>query len=480
MKSVASQGRRTMAAVLPFPVARVRTMRPVWVPRQFSWTWLGLLFPFLVSSTWHWAIPIAAWVGATLFLRFLHTQPVRPGLVAGAVLWMAALDFAWRPFVALSGLTFHSLALLFGLVGFLPFALDRLLARQLHGFRSTLLLPTAWVAAELLIVRGSPFGTYGSVANTQVAQQYLLQLASLTGMAGITFLIGWVAAVANRVWEGGLGEEDGPSLRGGALVGGALCIALFVWSPVRLQTGGRGTAVRVAGVGVTPRDSAVALLARQADAGARILVTSAFNGFADAADMTGFVGRLKALARNRQAYLFTALRTPDQRLLQVALDTTGAVRWTVDGSAAPSGSIRWIDTPYGRVAVAFDAAMGFPQTLRQAGRDQVDLLLVPAGADEPEPLSTAVATARAVENGFALVRETREGTSVAIDAHGRTVAQDAPPQGDGVLSASLPTRGSTTLYSGIGDAFAWTCLAACLALLLLSGANWFLAYEQEV
>ena len=50
----------------------------------------------------------------------------------------------------------------------------------------------------------STFGilaTYGSPAYTQVADLALLQPVSVTGIWGLTFLIHWLAPVANEVWE---------------------------------------------------------------------------------------------------------------------------------------------------------------------------------------------------------------------------------------------------------------------------------------
>ena len=71
---------------------------------------------------------------------------------------------------------------------------------------------------------------------------------------------------------------------------------------------------------------------------------------------------------------------------------------------------------------------------------------------------------RGVENGFAMVRSAHDGLVIASDAQGRLVAvkKDAPT-GLTMVVTDLPLGPGPTLYSGIGDAFAWLCLATASA-----------------
>lgn len=70
---------------------------------------------------------------------------------------------------------------------------------------------------------------------------------------------------------------------------------------------------------------------------------------------------------------------------------------------------------------------------------------------------------RGVENGFAIVRAADEGLLTVSDAEGRLIAQKtAASSGMTVLIASLPLGPGPTLYTRIGDAFAW-----CVILLFI-------------
>ncbi len=94
----------------------------------------------------------------------------------------------------------------------MPYAIDRLLAHRLIGLTASLVFPTAWAATEYVLSRG-PYATWGSAAYSQYGNLALLQVLSVTGLWGITFLIGWFAAVCNWLWEEGL---DSKRARGGA------------------------------------------------------------------------------------------------------------------------------------------------------------------------------------------------------------------------------------------------------------------------
>jgi apolipoprotein N-acyltransferase len=52
--------------------------------------------------------------------------------------------------------------------------------------------------------RVSPFGVWGAPAHSQLTWRSLMQLASVFGLAGITFLLAWTGAVVASCWHRGL------------------------------------------------------------------------------------------------------------------------------------------------------------------------------------------------------------------------------------------------------------------------------------
>jgi apolipoprotein N-acyltransferase len=70
-----------------------------------------------------------------------------------------------------------------------------------------------------------------------------MQLVSVTGIYGITFLIAWFAAVINWAWENGF---DWPRIRWGVLTYASLLVAIHFFGGVRLLFPPEGSTVRIA------------------------------------------------------------------------------------------------------------------------------------------------------------------------------------------------------------------------------------------
>ena len=94
----------------------------------------------------------------------------------------------------------------------------------------------------------------------------------------------------------------------------------------------------------------------------------------------------------------------------------------------------------------------------------IRLMGVPAGDfGKVAWLHARMAIMRGVENGFAIVRAANEGLLTASDAEGRLIAQkSAASSGKTVLIAAIPLEPGNTLYTRIGDTFAW-----CVIILFL-------------
>ena len=88
-----------------------------------------------------------------------------------------------------------------------------------------------------------------------------------------------------------------------------------------------------------------------------------------------------------------------------------------------------------------------------------------------------MARMRAIENRRWLLRDTNNGVTAAIDPYGR-VRQSIPRHRVDALPAAFAFRDDMTFYTVHGDAFAWLCVVAALAVtgwagrkLLLAGIN---------
>ena len=103
------------------------------------------------------------------------------------------------------------------------------------------------------------------------------------------------------------------------------------------------------------------------------------------------------------------------------------------------------------------------------GSPDVDILLVPSSDwDSVAAWHAQQAPFRAVENGVALVRPTRQGISLATDGQGRLLGYkpDYFVSDEQTLVVSVPTQGNDTWYVAVGDVFAY---ASAVGLLVLAG-----------
>ncbi|NEX94747.1 nitrilase-related carbon-nitrogen hydrolase [Caulobacter sp. 17J65-9] len=472
--------------------------------------WLALAFACAAFTVGNTAVPIAAWLAPVFLLRFTRSSAPLPGLALGAVAFIAGQDLAWRGAIVFQGPTYHAVVAAIGLLFFLPVVADRLIAPRLKGFASTLVFPCALVATEFAW-SSSGLGSWGLAAYSQWGALPLLQVLSITGLWGVSFLVGWGASTANFVWARGWAD---PAARRAGLAAAAVIAAVLAGGGLRLALDPpKGPTVRVAGVVAENLDvfmGAWAPLAQgrkltpevvekarpatqelqrrlldrsreEARAGAKIVVWSEANALVFADDEAAFVAQGRRLAREEGVYLFMAMATitPGERQAQnkvVAIDASGAVRSTylkshptpAEASVPGDGQMQVMDTPYGRLAWAICYDFDYPALIRQAGRAGADILLNPSWDSRGmDPMHTHMAGLRAVENGASMFRVTNDGLSQAVDAQGRVLAaMDDYGTKDRVktMVADLPVRGAVTPYARLGDWLAWGCVAGFASL----------------
>jgi apolipoprotein N-acyltransferase len=103
---------------------------------------------------------------------------------------------------------------------------------------------------------------------------------------------------------------------------------------------------------------------------------------------------------------------------------------------------------------------------RQAG---ASILYVPAWDFNRDGwFHSRIAMMRAVENGYSLVRNARDGRLTISDDRGRVLAEASSEDGrTGFLIGALQPSANATLYSRWGDWFGWVNLVAAVCFLLV-------------
>jgi apolipoprotein N-acyltransferase len=317
-----------------------------------------------------------------------------------------------------------------------------------------------------------------------------MQLASVTGMIGITFLMGWFASLANRVWE----HRTRLSLMRRELwpFGGVLAVVL-AFGVLRLTLAPLASisqTARVAGITIVTEpgfnakyqgqwETAEAQQAihslrgayfdatvREARAGAQVVIWPEVAGIGPVADDEALIDRAKDVAQAYGIYLTVPLGSqfPDPAQLQenrlLVIDPDGEVvidhlkygGVALEGSRSGTGVLQAASTPLGVISgiICYDA--DFPMHVQQAGQLGAGLMLIPSfDWLTIDPIHSQMAVFRAIENGMSLVCQVNEGRSMAVDPYGRILAQtDFFGASDPTMVAQVPTVHVPTLYTAFG------------------------------
>lgn len=458
----------------------------------------------------------AVWLAPLFFLRFFRKSgswlafPIALPFIA-AVDMLA--DRGMTPFPSFKILLFYTaLGAAFSLV---PYFIDRLLHGSLPLWLRTLLFPS--LAVALSFIRGD-YGTWGAKANG-IHDLALLQLVSVTGVAGISFLINWTAAAANEIWEA---PRNPRVVRNFSVA--LLCVLALVYGfgMVRLRLGYKPAhSLLSAGLVHDPsyRDeliNAFTVLIRNdpsnpaagesvrnsmkvkfhqmladsvalADAGFNLAVwcegavvlfdedeQSMIEAAAEAAREKGiYLGMSAAVYQKKNRGNKPGVQPLFKNKL-ILISPNGDIAWEYSKSILVPGLEAAISIPGDRImktsgppagitgAICYE--LDFPSHIRQAKRLKAGLILGPANDWEAiKNIHARMARLRAIETGISLLRPANGGVSIAVDPYGRILAQvDAYASRGAPIAAAVPLDPVPTVYSMLGDYFSWWCLTLSL------------------
>lgn len=364
---------------------------------------------------------------------------------------------------------------------------------------SFLAFPIGWTAYEFLLSIASPHGTAGSIAYTQSAFLPVIQIASLTGLSGITFIVTLVpAGIAAAI------HHRDRSLRLTAILITTIVVVGSVgYGWIRLSTPVAGSGIRVGAVAMdstvrsfntTDRTEAqnvvnayARLVSQVADRGALIVVlpekfvgtTREYEG--DILDI------LQRTAGHYKIFVVAGLNRVGlgpHRNMAVLIAPDGSIAGEYDktflipgleSEYTRGGEIFLFNAMGVRSGIAICKDLDFPRWIRQYGQAGTRVLFVPAWDFRTDAwLHSRMAILRGVENGFAVVRSANEGSLTITDDRGRVVSEAAStsPSGDVIIADVLPDSGST-MYGICGEWFPVSVLCVLLFLLVISARRIF-------
>jgi len=354
--------------------------------------------------------------------------------------------------------------------------------QKLSPMAALLAFPAAWTAIEYGISLISPHATWGALGYSQVSFPAAIQIASLFGLYAITFSLclfaNALALIGRGAWKAAL-----PGLGTTALV------LAFGW----LHLGRPQETIHAAmlsdrdgwlktvkkldfAASRTMVETYAAAAREEAGKGARFIVIPEGALVADPAWRDQALAPLAEVARQNKVTIVAGLvMVKPWRNTAVTLMPDGSQRIYDKRHLLPPAEDKFKPGQGPGLigdarAVAICKDLDFPGTLRADAQNAIRLMAVPANDFVKDGwIHARMAVMRGVENGFAVVRSAFLGVETASDAQGRVLARASTVQAGMVhLSADVPLGPGPTLYTRIGDVFAWACALASLLLAFLA------------
>lgn len=474
----------------------------------FMFTRLSNLVPF---------IGIAILIAPIFILRFIRTQPSKRGI------WFTILGFILSFNIALWGLFEFDekwMTIVFGLIRstllatiwFLPFIMDRMIYPRFkkRGAFSTLVFPVITTAIFYLSSLEGPFddgsGTFSSFSYDYRSLAFS-QIRSVFGIWILVFIHSWLFSVINYFWENQFRLKN---IRNAALTYSIVFLLIILFGVVKTSSkfSLKTDTVRIAAVVLIPEDGVVQPLSRYfegkttypfekgvkriadltqkaAKGDAKIVSFQEYAMLINKGDEMRLRDYYRGIARENNIYLsityayFSEDEKGENKHLfidprgEILLDYTKRYLLGI-GPFGEAGVfkkgpevIQSVETPYGKIGITICRDMGFPSYIRQAARDNVDIMLSPS-FDWPQSPAPWYHSST-IENGFSFVRPAYNGYSYAADYNGKILDHmESDRTADGIMYSNVPVKGIDVLYPVIGDLLGWLSLLGALFLISLT------------
>jgi apolipoprotein N-acyltransferase len=355
------------------------------------------------------------------------------------------------------------------------------LVRRERTVLAILAPPASYAGAEYLLSLVSPAGAFSALGYTQADVAPVVQIASVTGIWGVSFLIFAVSAAIAVL-------ERGPRRQAAALTLAVLVTVALGYGGWRASASPT-PAVTVAMVDTPQSTDGLTWGTAEADRVLDRYLAAVSGTTADAfvlpekvfrvtpADLTELEARLRQAAGRATVVIGLTLRDgAGVHNIALAVSPAGVTRYDKqhlvpgleDHFTAGQGLVVLPGTGYG-LAVCKD--LDYPSLSRAYAGAGAGLLLVPAlDFDVDGWLHSRIAIVRGVESGLSVVRASDRGRLTASDAIGRRWVDAPTGAGVSMATVSVPVGSGRTPYAMLGDWFAWLCLAlAGLSLVVRRG-----------
>lgn len=438
------------------------------------------LFTLLLSASLYYcattfSIWYLMWLAPIPILLFALTQKANHTLVTAFLIGLCP------PFIAFAAhwpkhniSDFLSTIDLFYAITFcLQIMIYRWICQHYHHFLSIFVYPCIIVLSETLWGSFSTNGSLHAIATSQIKFLPIMQVASITGYLGISFLVSlFSSSIAFSVYC--LRDKRATSISG-IVIMGLIEIAALGFGFVRLMHPAISPTIKVGFVSPAQhtlfsqdQQAVVALKQR----GAELIVFPEKSFFITASNRDSLKQKLSQIAAHNQILLCVGvdlIHSFGKYNMAWVFDHNGKFvgRYTKSHfmpekeAGYLSGQTSLIlPTQFGRIGITIGQDLNFTNPAKKYGQQNVGLVLVPAQTDQPYNTLPASAIIRGIENGFSIARIETSGLITVSDQYGHILSTST--------LANVPIYADSPIYSQYGGITPWFCLILFLLLALLA------------
>jgi len=398
-------------------------------------------------------------------------------------------------------------AILFTLALPLIFALIMTLTRSIilksNSWVSVFAFPVLFTAFEFLLFSFSPDGTAASIAYSQSNLIPVIQIASLTGILGITFLVTFLPSAIALSWYFRMQKRK---LRIIIAFGALILISTFLFGCLRISNDSPNDRIKVGLVVLDEKLHDVTshpdfkkeqLLAEKytlqitllASQGAEIVVLPERAININQETEKEIIDIFCNVAKQKRISLiigYTNYRNEKERNSAIVINQEGDVIADynkvhlvtgLERQFTPGGDIGLFKLNGVQAGTAICKDLDFPDFIKEYGRQKIGILFVPAWDFEVDDwLHSRMAILRSVENGFSQIRAARQGRLTISDCYGRITNESSCSRGRyATLTGDTSLQNLDTVFSRWGNWFGIINLIAALVFIITS----LLKKEQE-
>ncbi len=390
-------------------------------------------------------------------------------------------------------------AILFTMLLPLIFALIILATRKIvlnsqHWF-SVFAYPVFFTAFEYIVFNFSRDGTASSIGYTQSNYLFLIQIASLTGLLGISFMISFIpSAVALTLYFRQrkkmvlimlfllilfLGDSIMYSLirLGKSNEGSTLNIGMVALDEVSYK----GIFHNTPGVRLKVAESYLEEISKLADQGAQIIIIPEKVIFVNDSTVKEILNKFTDLAIERRIQIIIG---GNKEKKAYALNNA----WVISGNGklladyqkvnlfegevldgcVPGKNIALFQTGIFNEGVAICKDMDFQQFILKYSKQSPAILWVPAWDFVQDGyLHSRMAIMRSIEGGFSMARNARQGRLTISDWRGKVLYEANSEKGSfTVLTGKISVEPHPTLYAKAGDWFGTINMFAAIGFII--------------